>query len=229
MEDSLVSVCLPNQDAKAVNNINSQIKELFATGQTWNTMARHLGISEKTVRSKAKEMGLAKRKHITIDDVSRAVAGCSTDKEAANVLQISIRTLKTYQKTYGIGSAARHGGRRDGAGKKPTTSPERFAELLAVSSMAEQQVIDARVNSFDARVRTNRGISSMDLLRWAGSAFKYNRTKTSMVVKKGCWSAGMPKSIPMTGGGYMPGGDGNSKSGKANISTVQALRAAQGQ
>lgn len=98
------------------------------------------------------------------------VSAEKTDQEIAGELGVSVRTLRTFRKEHGILSAIGHGGARRGAGKK------RISGGPYEPYMERQQAIDARVNSVDARLRVGRDcLCSDQWLRWAGSAFEYDK------------------------------------------------------
>ncbi|WP_449240375.1 DNA-binding protein [Desulfoscipio gibsoniae] len=118
------------------------------------------------------------KKNIDSARVLALVAAGKTDHEIAGELDLSVRTLRAFRKEHGISSAIGHGGARRGAGRKKFTSGPYDPY------MERQQAIDARVNSVDARLRVGRDCLCGDQwLKWAGSAFEYNRSLGRYVSK----------------------------------------------
>ena len=236
MGNPMVSFCPGNQSDKAARDLDTRIRSLFAERKTWASIASELNLSERTVRYRAKALGLSKHNSISRGDLGMAMAACSTDREVAERLGTSVRTVIRLRERYDI--SASRGGKRVGAGRKPgqshqshITDPKKLQEMAELAAMREQQIIDARVNSIDARVRTTRIMASdFDLLRWAPSAFVFDRATVSMVAREECWSSGMPQRISVSGNNFMPGeSDGNRKAGRSNVGEIQAMKAAQGQ
>jgi len=96
-----------------------------------------------------------------------------TDSEIAGELGVSVRTFRSFRKKHGIAPGAGWGGSRRGAGRK-RLDDDSYGELF----MERQQAIDARVNSFDAGIRTGRfNLTFEQWLRWAGSVFRYSKER----------------------------------------------------
>jgi len=131
------------------------------------------------------------QKNIDPASVLEPVKAGKTDQEIASELDVSVRTLRTFRKEQNISSARGHGGIRPGAGRK------KFTGGPYDPYMERQQATDARVNSIDAGLRVGGCLYGDQWLRWAASAYEYDKGLGLYVSKvKGC---GIPKFIRQQG------------------------------
>ena len=125
-------------------------------------------------------------KSIDLTKVLELEKARKADQEIADELGVSVRTFRTFRKEHGISPAVGHGGVRQGAGRKSFSGG-----LCGDGYMMRQQVIDARANTIDAGLRMGGKftLSNEQWLKWAGSAFKYNK-------EQGVYTSGAGLGIP---------------------------------
>jgi len=128
------------------------------------------------------------QKNIDLVRVFELLQAGKTDREIADELNVSVRTFRGFRKKHNIPPAAGHGGARQGAGRKKITGGPYDPY------MERQQAIDVKANSIDAGLRVGkRGIYKDGWLRWAGSAFEYDKSLGQYTSKiSGC---GIPAAI----------------------------------
>lgn len=108
------------------------------------------------------------QKNIDLDRVLELGKAGKADQEIADELGVSVRTFRTFRKEHCIPPAVGHGGARQGAGRKKFDSdPSEYME--------RQQVIDAKINSIDAGLRTRASMNKKQWFKWARSVFKYDK------------------------------------------------------
>jgi len=108
-------------------------------------------------------------KKIDVAKVIELVKSGKKDKVIAEEMGVSVRKLRSFRKENGILPAVGHGGVRPGAGWKRRSDG-------VYAFMERQQAIDSKVNSMDAGLRVGKhGLYDGHCLKWAGSAFKFDR------------------------------------------------------
>ena len=117
-------------------------------------------------------------KKLDLARVLELVKSGKKDQEMAEEMGVSVRKVRSFRKEYGIAPVVGHGGARRGVGRKKFSAGPNDAYMM------RQQAIDARVNSIDAGLRMGKlGMYESHWLKWAGSAFEYNKDQKQYVSK----------------------------------------------